>query len=363
MRWHHLFWLLLPAVPVAVGLHLMRAGPLAQFLSAGLAVVPLAAIMGRATEALGAQIGPRFGGLLNATFGNAAELILGLLALRHGLVEVVKASIIGSIIGNALFVLGLSLLVGGLRHRRQTFDRTQVGLQATLLALAAIGLAVPTALFQEMGERAEQHLSLGVAGVLLTTYVLNLVFAFTHGRPDEADLVGRAVAKPAAAGWRPWTAAGILTVVTVLVVVLSEFLVEAVETARDRGYLAAWGMSEAFVGVIFLAMIGNAAEHSTAVLMAYRNEMDLTLHISIGSSLQVALLVIPVLVFASLGLGPRPLDLHFTGLELLAVLASVVVVHLVAADGQTHWMEGVLLLAVYLILAEAFYHLPSRAHP
>jgi Ca2+:H+ antiporter len=201
------------------------------------------------------------------------------------------------------------------------------------------------------------------AGIFLVTYLLNLVFTFTRGRWAESDLVGSPMEKPVEAAWGPWLAAGILAVTTFLVVVFSELLVGAVEAARDEGHLAALGMSEVFVGVVFLAIVGNAAEHSTAVQMAYRNHTDLALHIAIGSSLQVALLVMPLLVFVSQVLGPRPLDLHFTGLELLAVLASVVVVHLVAAEGQSHWMEGVLLLAVYLILAVAFYHLPVTEQP
>jgi Ca2+:H+ antiporter len=354
-----LLGVLLLAVPVAFVLRSLEAPPLAVGLVSGLAIVPLAAILGRATEALSQQTGPGLSGLLNATFGNAAELVLGLVALRRGLLAVVKASITGSIIGNALLVLGLSLLVGGLRHRRQTFDRTQVGLQSTLLVLAAIGLAVPTVLYQAIGEANNVHLSLEVAGIFLVTYVLNLVFTFTQRGGADNDLVSKPVGHVLSATWGPWLAAAILAGTTLLVVVLSEFLVGAVEEARDQGRLAAWGMSEVFVGVIFLAVVGNAAEHSTAVLMAYRNHTDLALNIAIGSSLQVALLVMPLLVFTSQVVGPEPLDLHFTALELLAVLASVVVVHLVAADGQSHWMEGVLLVAVYLILAMAFYHLPG----
>ncbi len=357
MRPRHAWYLLLLAVPAALVLRALHAGPVASFVVAGLGIVPLAALMGRSTEALAARLGPNLGGLLNASFGNASEMILGLVALRKGLVPIVKASITGSIIGNALLVLGLSLVVGGVRHRRQTFNGATVGLQSTLLVLAVIGLAVPSVLVHILPAPSEVRLSEEVAGVFLAVYLLNLLYSFVS-REREADLVQGRSAASEAAPWRAWLAAAVLLASTVLVAVLSEVLVGAIEQAQDQGYLQAWGMSEVFVGVIVLAVVGNAAENSTAILMAYRNKIDLSLHIAIGSSLQIALLVMPVLVFASMVLGPQPLDLHFTVLELLAVTASAVVVHLVAADGQTHWMEGVLLVAVYLILAMAFYHLP-----
>jgi Ca2+:H+ antiporter len=362
-RPHRIWYGLLLLVPAALVVHALGAGPLVQFVAAGLGIIPLAAVMGRATESLAARLGPQAGGILTAGFGNAAELILGLVGLSRGLVPVVKASITGSIIGNALLVLGLSLLVGGLRHRRQTFDRGAVGLQSTLLVVAAIGLTVPSILARVLSPSQEVNLSEEVAGVFLATYVLNVIFSFASRERKAADVVGGPT-EPAreVPAWRPWAAAGILLAATACVAVLSEILVGAIETARDRGSLEAWGMSEVFVGVVVVAVVGNAAENSAAILMAYRNKVDLSLHIAIGSSLQIALLVMPLLVFASLAIAPAPLDLHFTLLEVLAVGACVVVVHLVAADGQTHWMEGVLLLAVYLILAMAFYHVPAAAH-
>jgi Ca2+:H+ antiporter len=358
LRPRHAWYLLLLAVPAAVVLYALHAGPVASFVVAGLGIIPLAALMGRSTEALATRLGPHLGGLLNASFGNAAEMILGLVALRRGLVPIVKASIAGSIIGNALLVLGLSLIVGGIRHRRQKFDGTTVGLQSTLLVLAVIGLTVPSVLVRVLPTPSEVRLSDEVAGVFLAVYLLNLLYSFVSRDREENLVQGRSVPSEAAP-WRGWLAVAVLLVSTVLVAVLSEVLVGAIEQAQDEGYLQAWGMSEVFVGVIVLAVVGNAAENSTAILMAYRNKIDLSLHIAIGSSLQIALLVMPVLVFASLALAPQPLDLHFTMLELLAVTASVLVVHLVAADGQTHWMEGVLLVAVYIILAMAFYHLPG----
>jgi Ca2+:H+ antiporter len=352
-------------VPAALAVHWLHAGPVVQFLVAGLGIIPLAAVMGRATESLAARLGPNLGGILTASFGNAAELILGVVALNRGLIPVVKASITGSIIGNALLVMGLSLLVGGVRNRRQQFERTTVGLQSTLLVVAAIGLTVPSVLARSLSPTQEVNLSEEVAAVFLATYVLNVLFSLLSRERKEEDVVrGREepVAKPP---WGPWLAGGILLGATACVAVLSEVLVGAIESARDQGYLTAWGMSEVFIGVVVVAVVGNAAENSTAIVMAYRNKIDLSLHIAIGSSLQIALLVMPVLVFASLLVAPEPLDLHFSLLEVLAVGASVIVVHLVAADGQTHWMEGVLLLAVYLILAMAFYHLPplERGEP
>jgi Ca2+:H+ antiporter len=357
-----LWCVMLLAVPAAFVVHWLHAGPVAEFVVASLGIIPLAAVMGRATESLAARLGPSLGGLLSASFGNAAEVILGLVALRSGLIPVVKASITGSIIGNALLVLGLSLLVGGLRNRRQRFNHAVVGLQSTLLVVAAIGLTVPSVLAKSLSASQEVNLSEEVAAVFLAVYVLNVVFSvLSHERKDE-DVVGGSNEPAETPPWDPWLAGGILVAATTCVALLSEVLVEAIETARDQGHLTAWGMSEVFVGVVVVAVVGNAAENSTAIVMAYRNKIDLSLHIAIGSSLQIALLVMPVLVFASLLIAPEPLDLHFTLLEILAVGASVIVVHLVAADGQTHWMEGVLLLAVYLILAMAFYHVPPPEH-
>ena len=353
MRTRYLWFWSLVVVPAAVALRWADVSPLATFLSAGLAIIPLAALMGRATDALATRLGARLGALLNATFGNAAELILGLVALRHGLTTLVKASLVGSIIGNALLVFGMCCLAGGLRHGKQAFDRAAAGLQANLLVLAAIGLVVPSALFPLLGPDAEVRLSTEVSGVLLAAYVLSVVFSLFSKSGAEESIRRPEPEEPPE--WGTGRALGILLVATATIAVLSEFLTEAVQGGMQGG----WGVSEAFVGVIFVAIIGNAAEHSTAVVMAYRNKMDVALHIAVGSSLQIALLVTPLLVFASLLLAPRPLDLHFSPPEALAVIASAVVVALVAVDGQSHWMEGVLLLAVYLILALAFLHLPA----
>ncbi len=362
MRLEYVWYALLPAVAAALVLHALNAGPVVTFVAAGLGIIPLAAFLGRATDSLAGHLGPWLGALLIASFGNAAELIIGLFALRQGMISVVKASLAGSLIGNALFVMGLSLLAGGLRNGPQKFNRVAIGLRSTLLVVASIGLTIPSALYFSLGPDGEVHLSVEVAIVFLITYVLDLVFSFLAARRPAEDQVHTRGPKPEPPEWGHWLAGVILLGTALLVVFVSEALVGALEQARDLGYLEAWGMSEVFIGVIVIALVGNAAENSTAVQMAYRNKIDLALHIALGSSLQIALLVMPVLVFASLAISPTPLDLHFRPLEVLAVAASVIVVAFVAADGKSHWMEGVLLLAVYTILAMAFYHVPGAAY-
>lgn len=349
-------WLLV-AVPVAAVLEFTHAPPLAIFLVSAAAIIPLAGWMGRATEHLASKLGEGIGGLLNATFGNAAELIIAIMALRRGLFDVVKASITGSIIGNILLVLGLSILAGGLKYRRQTFNTPAAMLGSTLLALSAIGLLLP-AVFHAVNRGDpglhEQDVSLEIAIVLMVTYVLSLVFTLrTHSHlyagashdPDSHD------SEMGTGGWSQRRALITLLIATVLVAVMSEFLVGAVDTASRT-----LGLTDLFVGVIFVATIGNAAEHSTAVLMAMKNKMDLALNIAIGSSMQVALFVAPVLVFLSYLFGP-PMNLLFTPLEVVAVTVAVGTVALIAQDGESNWMEGVLLLAVYVILGITFFWL------
>jgi len=359
-------WLLL-AMPVALGLELFHASPLWKFLVSGLAVIPLAGLMGRATENLAQTLGAGIGGLLNATFGNAAELIIALLILSHGpeMYPLVKATITGSIIGNALLVLGMAILFGGLSHSRQVFNRTAASMGATLLALASVGLIMPTVyyyLFRAGATLSTQelhnveYLSEEIAGVLGFTYLLSLVFSLrTHqhlfGGTDEESTN----AEHHQADWSRTTSLIMLLVATAGVAGMAHILVGSVELAGR-----ALGMNQVFVGVIVVAIVGNAAEHSTAVLMAMKNKMDLALHIAVGSSMQIALFVAPVLVFASMVMGhSRPLDLHFTPLELIALVIAVAVLALVSQDGESHWMEGAMLLAVYFILALAFYHLPE----
>jgi Ca2+:H+ antiporter len=352
-------WLLL-AVPVAIALEVMHADPLYIFLSSGIAIIPLAGWMGRATEWIAEHLGEGVGGLLNATFGNAAELIIAIFALRAGLHEVVKASITGSIIGNILLVLGLAMISGGAKYTTLKFNRTAASLSSTLLALSAVALIIP-ALFHQLagpGRQAQERtLSVEISIILAITYIFSLFFTLhTHkhlyagGQESESD--------EDVLGMRHvplWKATVILVAATSFVALLSEFLVGAVEQTAER-----LGMSDIFVGIFIVALVGNAAEHSTAILVARKNKMDLAVQIAVGSSLQIALLIAPALVFISYLFG-RPLDLLFTIFEIAAVALSVGILNLIAHDGESNWMEGVLLLAVYAIFGMAFYILPGAA--
>ncbi|HMU56164.1 MAG TPA: calcium/proton exchanger [Nitrospira sp.] len=350
-------WLdvLLIFVPVSVVLELIHADPLAVFVCSALAIIPLAGVLGRATEHLSSHVGEGIGGLLNASLGNAAELIIALAALRNGLHDVVKASITGSILGNILLVLGAAMIAGGVKYERQKFNQTAAGMGASLLLLAAVGLIIP-ALFHltaaSQGAAVERELSLEIAVVLFAIYVLSLVFSLkTHRHVYAGEGHG-----PADLGETQWTQAKstiVLGVVTVLIAVMSETLVGALEPAAHQ-----LGMTQLFVGVVLVALVGNAAEHSTAVMVAMKNKMDLALSIAVGSSLQIALLVAPLLVFASYLFG-KPLDLIFTPFEVAAVTISVLIVGFVAMDGESHWMEGVMLVGVYAMLAVAFFFLPA----
>ncbi len=344
-------------LPLALALELRHADPTWIFVCSGLAIIPLAGLMGEATEHLAERAGAGVGGLLNATFGNAAELIIAGLALRRGLVDVVKASLTGSIIGNILLVGGLSVLAGGLRHRKQTFNATAAGLGATLLALSAIGLVVP-ALFHHLAppsttDALTQKLSLWIAIVLFSAYVLSLVFSLRTHSHLFLGSGGKGHSEAHGPVWSVKRAVTVLVVATAGVALMSETLVGSVEHAAET-----LGMSQVFVGVILVAIIGNAAEHSTAVMMALKNKMDLAMNICIGSSMQVALLIAPLLVFLSYGFG-QPMDLVFTTLEVVAVGLSVGVFALAALDGDSHWMEGVLLLAVYAVFGLAFFYMPT----
>jgi Ca2+:H+ antiporter len=356
-RRRHWPLLLLGAAPVAAAV-----GTIAPdrhtviFFASVMAIVPLAAYMGRATEALARRLGGGIGGLLNATFGNAAELIIGALALRRGYVDLVKASLTGSIIGNVLLVFGLCALVGGLRYRKQTFNRTAASLGSTMLVLSAIGLTVPGAfhlLAQARGGGRELTLDTEIASVLLITYVASLVFTLgTHrhlystGISEESD------------GTSVWRWVGILLAATLGIGWMSELLIGSLsETARVLG------LSNLFVGVVVIAVVGNAAEHYSALLLAWRNQMDAAIGITLGSSTQIALFVAPVLVFLSYVVGPMPMDLVFTVFEVVAIALAVAIITLIAHDGETHWMEGIQLLAVYVILALGFYFLPPQASP
>ncbi len=354
--------LLLVFVPIAFVLELLHGEPTLLFITSALGIVPLAGLLGEATDALSAKAGDRVGALLNATLGNAAELIITVVAIRAGLLNVVKASITGSILGNLLLVLGASLLAGGLKNGVQKFDRSSVSVMMTTMTIAIIGLVVPT-LFGNAIERVNhasvEYLSIGVAVALIASYIVSMIFTFRQP-PHQAD-AAEAEDSPARQGARPGLlhnvriALGVLLGSVVLLALLSEILVGAVEPL-----IKAQGLSELFVGVIIVPIIGNAAEHLVALEMALKNRMELSLGIAIGSSLQIAVFVAPLLVFIALLFGQQ-LTLVFNEFELAALLAAVIITALISLDGESNWLEGVQLLIVYLILAIAFFFLPNGA--
>ena len=352
-------YLLVPFIPLAIAFDLLGASAGIVFFAAAIGIIPTAALMGRATEELAARSGPGIGGLLNVTFGNAPELIIALFALQQGLQEVVKASIVGSIIGNILLVLGAAMLVGGIGRQEQRFSRTGVGAQTSMLLLAAAalvmpaifelvegkGLPSPTAESVNYGGTVE-HLSLAVAIVLMATYVAGLFFSMKTHR----SLFNPEYEEEDTWGWSVRTSMIALAVAGVLVGVMSEVLVGSISEASES-----IGLSEFFVGVIVVAIVGNAAEHWVAVLVAVKDKMDLAVNIAVGSSAQIALFVAPVLVIASFFLGPYPLALVFNGFELGAILLAILVAHQVTSDGESNWFEGLQLLALYFLLGLTFY--------
>jgi Ca2+:H+ antiporter len=362
-------YLLMPLIPAAVGLELADASHTLIFFVSAAGIIPTAALMGRATEELAARSGPGIGGLLNVTFGNAPELIIALFALEAGLQEVVKASLIGSILGNVLLVLGAAMLVGGLsfdrRHggrsgapRMQSFEPTTANVQSTMLFLAAAAMVMP-AIFQLVqggglpsvnAERVEfgdtiEHFSIAVACVLIVSYAAGLVFSLrTH-----SDLFNPEYEEEGRGSWSVRRSVGMLAIAGILVGLMSEILVGSIAEASESV-----GLSEFFIGAIVVAIVGNAAEHWVAVLVAAKDKMDLAVNIAIGSSAQIALFVAPVLVLVSFVLGPSPMPLVFNGFEVGAVLLAVLIANQVTAEGQSNWFEGLQLLAVYVILALAF---------
>jgi Ca2+:H+ antiporter len=349
---------LLLLLPIAILLeYVVHAGSIYIFLVSGLSIVPLASLMGRATEQLANRLGEGLGGLLNATFGNAAELIIGGFALRAGLLNLVKASITGSIIGNVLLVFGLSVLVGGAKRTCLRFNRTAASLGSTMLLLSAAALVVPAIHHRVVGGPAllaERELSLEIAVVLILTYAASLFFTLkTH----RQLYIGSAAEKGSSEHGSSWpTAVGfsVLMVSTAGIAWMSEFLVGA---AQEAGSVL--GMNDIFVGVILIAIIGNAAEHSTAVMMAMKDRMDIAINIALGSSIQIALFVAPLLLFLSYFIAPAPMNLLFTPLEVISVVLAVSLIAFIVQDGESNWMEGVQLLAVYVILAIAFFNLPQ----
>jgi Ca2+:H+ antiporter len=354
---------LLVFVPIAMFLHYTHVSASWIFITSGLAIIPLAGLLGEATEHLSEHVGPGIGGLLNATFGNAAELIIAIFALQAGLYGVVKASITGSIIGNLLLVLGASMLAGGMKFKTQSFSAMAAGMNSTMLILSTAGLVVPAVFYYLLTSHGvapdevsslDLDVSLYVAIILFITYILSLVFSLqTHKNLyDTTDYETPGLEDEQV--WSVRKSAIVLAVSTAFVAMMSEMLVHSIEET-----VVSWGMTEIFVGVIIVAIVGNAAEHSAAIMMALKNKMDIAVTIAIGSSSQVALLLAPVVVFLSYFIGPQPMDLVFSPLEVLAVMLSAVLVNFVALDGKSHWMEGVQLLAVYAVLGVAFYFLPA----
>lgn len=366
---------LLIFIPISIAAHVLEWGDLVVFITAALAIIPLAGWMGTATEEIAVVLGPSWGGLLNATFGNATELIIAVVALNKGLVEVVKASLAGSIIGNLLLVMGLSMFLGGLKYKEQTFQSVIARVNGSSMNLAVIAILLPAAVNKvsvTLGPPAMQKLSYAVAIVLILVYGLTLLFSMkTHaylydagvaGEPSVVSDASLSDAETLAASNllddnlndRPnlWLWVGVLLAATLLVALESELLVDTLEAASEG-----LGLSAFFTGVILLPIVGNAAEHATAVTVAMKDKMDLSISVAVGSSLQIALFVTPLLVLIGWIVG-QPMDLNFNTLELLAVVVAVLITNSISADGRSNWLEGVLLMAAYAILGLTFYAQP-----
>lgn len=345
-------WLLL-AIPITLVAELTHMPSIWVFALSAVSLIPLAGLIGEATESLAVYTGPKIGGLLNATLGNAAELIITLVAINAGLLELVKASITGSILGNLLLVMGAAILLGGLKNGLQVFDRRQAGNNSILLILATVALVIPSLFSHSIGPETStevEALSLGVAAVMIVLYVLGLIFIL---RSTSNSPVSHQLHEGQHKAEMSLTASLVmLGLATAGVVWMSETLVGVVESVT-----ATLGLSEFFLGIILIPIIGNVAEHLVAVTVAIRNKMDLSIEIAVSSSLQIALFVAPLLVFVSLAMG-HPLTLVFNQFELLAVIAAVLVAALVSADGESNWLEGAALLAVYVILGIGFFLLP-----
>ncbi|OPY46973.1 MAG: putative calcium/sodium:proton antiporter [Methanosaeta sp. PtaU1.Bin028] len=346
--------LLLLFLPVAILSNWARISDILVFATSALAIIPLAKLLGEATEVLAEKTGPRIGGLLNATFGNAAELIITLSAIRAGQIQLVLASLTGSILGNLLLVLGFAMLLGGLKNGRQMFDRRHVDTDATMTVLALIAMSVPSLFSLHIADSMRiEKLSLTTAAAMLILYILFVVYTLRSCTAEKCDAVTVREALPVHV-WSFGTASAIMGLSMAGIALMSELLVASVEAVTDT-----LGLTPFFVGIIIVPIIGNVAEHLVSVQAARQGKMDLSLSIALGSSLQIALFVTPVLVFASLILG-SPLTLQFNQLELIALTAASMISALVSLDGESNWLEGAMLLAVYGILGLAFFFLPLK---
>lgn len=335
-------------IPISFIAKFMNASGTIMFILSCLSIIPLAGLMGEGTEQISFYSGPKIGGFLNGTFGNATELIISFFALKQGLFDIVKSSIAGAVIGNVLLVVGASMLAGGLKFKTQKFNEKVSEVTSSMLLFAVLGLCIP-ALFTHTVDPAllntrYEGLSIFVAVVMIIIYILSLIFSFS----THKDIYNTEASKEGSAKWTLKKAILILVVVTILIAIESEFLVNGVESITES-----LGWSEFFVGIILIPIIGNAAEHTTAIIMARKDQMDVALEIALGSSLQIILFVAPILIFISLFF--KPMSIVFNEFELVALIASVVIANKVSHDGECNWLEGVQLLAVYLIISASFF--------
>jgi len=344
----NILYLLLIFIPVSMIGHFVGFSSTLMFIFSALAIVGLAAVMGRATENAAYYLGERVGGFLNATFGNAAELLINIFVLRAGMVEVVKASIVGSIIGNILLVLGLSIFCGGLKHKEQTFNKKSVELNSCMMFFAIIAMCIPAIFHRTMNtsDGSAEVLSIAIAIAMIILYILQIVFTFvTHKEMFGSSEMSEEAEKPK---WSLPVSLIVLVVVTIFLGIISEMFTGSVE-----GMSESFGLSQSFVGLIMIPIIGNAAEHSTAVVMAVKGKMDAALEVSVGSTLQVILFVMPLLVFISLLFAP--MNLIFSVFEMAILVGSALIVNRIIADGKSNWFEGVQLLFIYILIAVAYF--------
>ena len=341
---------LLIFVPITIAAKLMGASDVMLFAFSSLAIVPLAGVMGKSTDTIAVYCGQKIGGLLNATFGNATELIIAFVAMKEGLFDVVKASLAGSVIGNILLVLGLSMLVGGLKYKTQSFNKSSINMTSSMLLLAVLGLSIPAIFTHTLPESSlttqVEGLNIIIAVLMLLVYVMQFVFSFvTHRYLYEESVPAEEEETPSQSLPK---AIALLVASTVCIAVLSEIFVGTIEPMAESA-----GLSKTFVGIILVPIIGNAAEHSSAIIMAMRNKMNAAVEIALGSSLQIILFVVPVLILLSLFF--TPMSIVFTPFELVAVTAAVLIANRVASDGESNWLEGLQLVTVYVIIGAAFF--------
>lgn len=339
--------ILLVCVPLSIFGYFFKWNATAMFVLTCLAIVPLAGFLGNATEEIAAYTGPKLGGFLNATFGNATELIISFFAIRAGLFEVVKASLAGSVLGNILLVLGCSILFGGLKHKELKYDSQLGTFTATMLLFAVIGLSIPAVFFATSTDKVNhESFSVITSVIMLTIYVIGMIYSFKTSK----DLYGVEHAEDIDSNWSLPFSIVVLGIATVLIAIESELLVSNIEPMTKAA-----GISEMFVGIILIPIVGNAAEHSTAVIMALKNKMDITIEIAVGSSLQIALFVIPISVLISLFFSKTPMTLVFKPIELFLFASSVFIANQIVKSGRTNWMEGLKLISIYVIAAVGFF--------